>query len=96
MGKEWPELLRLFHEELGYIVHPGKPSLGYQMFYVDLASWKLRLTNRTPVVWVQTKDLDGVTSQHMMQSLGDVLRERNLTRQIVLVLIDGNSFPLWG
>jgi hypothetical protein len=95
MGKEWPELLRLFHEELGYIVHPGKPSLGYQMFYVDLASWKLRLTNRTPVVWVQTKDLDGVTSQHMMQSLGDVLRERNLTRQIVLVLIDGNSFPLF-
>ncbi len=30
-----------------------------------------------------------------MESLGDVLRERNLTRQIVLVLIDGNTFPLF-
>ena len=95
MGKDWPELLRLLHEELGYAVRAGKPSLGYQIFFVDLASWKLRLTNRTPVIWVQTKDLDGVSSQHLMQSLGDVLRERNLTRQIVLVLIDGNSFPLF-
>jgi hypothetical protein len=95
MGKEWPPVLRLFHEELSYTVRVGKPSLGYQLFYMDLSSWKLRLSNRTPVVWVQTKDLDGVTSQHLMQSLGDVLRERNLTRQIVLVLVDGNSFPLF-
>jgi hypothetical protein len=87
--------MRFFHEELGYTVRVGKPSLGYQLFYMDLSSWKLRLSNRTPVVWVQTKDLDGVTSQHLMQSLGDVLRERNLTRQIVLVLVDGNSFPLF-
>ncbi|MGB5845025.1 MAG: hypothetical protein WBG94_11315, partial [Anaerolineales bacterium] len=79
MGKDWPSILRLFHEELGYTVRTGKLSLGYQLFYMDLASWKLRLTSQTPVIWVQTKDLDGVTSQHMMESLGDVLRERKLT-----------------
>ena len=95
MGNEWPSMLRLFHEELGYIVRAGKSSMGYQLFYMDLSSWKLRLSSRTPVIWVQTKDLDGVSSQHMMESLGDVLRERNLTRQIVLVIIDGNSFPLF-
>jgi hypothetical protein len=91
MGKDWPPTLRLFHEELGYTVRAGKPSLGYQLFYIDLSTWKLRLSNRTAVIWVQTKDLDGVTSQHVMESLGDFLRERNLTRQIVLVLIDGNT-----
>ena len=95
MGKDWPSILRLFHEELGYTVRAGKLSLGYQLFHIDLASWKLRLSSQTPVIWVQTKDLDGVSSQHIMESLGDVLRERNLTRQIVLVLIDGNSFPLF-
>lgn len=95
MGNEWPSMLRLFHEELGYTVRAGKSSMGYQLFYIDLSSWKLRLSSRTPVIWVQTKDLDGVSSQHMMESLGDVLRERNLTRQIVLVIIDGNSFPLF-
>jgi hypothetical protein len=95
MGSDWPSILRLFHEELGYSVRAGKPSLGYQLFSIDLSSWKLRLSNRTPVIWVQNKDLDGVNSQHVMESLGDVMRERNLTRQIVMVLIDGNSMPLF-
>jgi AAA+ ATPase superfamily predicted ATPase len=92
MPKEWPPLLRRFHEELGYTVQEENPSLGYPLFSIDLSSWKLRLPSRTPTIWVRPNDLEGVSSQHMMQSLADVLRERNLTRQIVLVLIDGNSF----
>jgi AAA+ ATPase superfamily predicted ATPase len=95
MQKEWPRLLRLLHEELGYTVQEGSPALGYEVFYVDLSSWKLRLSNRTPVVWVKTQDLDGVTSQHIIQSLSDVVRERSHNRQIVIALIDGNSFPLF-
>jgi AAA+ ATPase superfamily predicted ATPase len=95
MQKDWPRLLRLLQEDLGYAVQEGSPSLGYEVFYIDLSSWKLRLTNRTPVIWVKTKDLDGVSPQHVMQSLADVVRERNLSRQIVLTLVDGNSHPLF-
>lgn len=95
MQKDWPKLLRLLNEEMGYAVREGNPALGYELFYIDLSSWKLRLSNRTPVIWVKYKDLDGVPSQHVMQSLEDVLRERNLSRQIVLVLLDGNSSPLF-
>ncbi len=94
MGKVWPALLRLLSEELGYVVRGGKPILGYELFFVDLSSWKLRLTNRTPVIWVKRSDLAGVSPQHLLQSLGDVLRERNLSRKIVLVLLDGDSQPL--
>ena len=95
MQKEWPRLLRVFNDDLGYQVREGNPALGYELYFVDLSSWKLRLSSRTAVIWVKTKDLDGVTSQHLMQSLGDVMRERNLQRQITLVLVDGNSFPLF-
>jgi hypothetical protein len=95
MGKDWPRLLHQLNDEMGYIVREGAPILGYDLFYIDLSSWKLRLSNRTPVIWVKTKDLNGVSSQHLMQSLEDVIRERNLNRQIVLVLLDGNSFPLF-
>lgn len=95
MQKEWPRLLRQFHEELGYTVREGHPVLGYELFFLDLSSWKLRLSSRTPVIWVKTKDLDSVPAQHLMQSMGDVMRERNLSRQIVLVLLDGNSYPLF-
>jgi hypothetical protein len=95
MPKEWPRLLRMLHEELGYTVREADTTLGYDLFTIDLSSWKLRLPNRTPVIWVKNKDLDGVSSQHVMQSLADVVRERNLNRQIVLALLDGNSHPLF-
>jgi hypothetical protein len=94
MGKEWPALLRLLGEELGYVVRVGKPTLGYELFFVDLSSWKLRLSNRTPIIRVKRSDLEGVLPQHLIQSLGDVLREQNLSRKIVLVLLDGDSQPL--
>ncbi len=94
MQKDWPRLLKLLHEELGYTVREGKSALGYEIFQIDLSSWKLRLPSRTPVIWVKNKDLDGLSAQHVMQSLADVVRERNLSRQIVLVLLDGNSYPL--
>ena len=94
MSKDWPRLLRHFSEELGYAVHQGKTTLGYELYFIDLSPWKLRLSSRTPVIWVKRADLESGTPQHLVQSLGDVIRERNLSRQIVLVLIDGNSQPL--
>ena len=39
--KEWPPLLRHLSDELGYVVRGGKTALGYELFYVDLSSWKL-------------------------------------------------------
>ncbi len=94
MHKDWPPLLRLLSDELGYRVRGGKPALGYDTFFVDLASWKLRLSDRTPVIWVKRSDLEGTVPQHLLQSLGDVMRERGFSRQIVLVLLDGDSEPL--
>jgi hypothetical protein len=94
MQKQWPRLLRLLSEDLGYTVRQGKPALGYDLFSIDLSSWKLRLSDRTPVVWVKSSDLTEGPPQHLLQSLTDVMRERNLTRQIVLVLLDADSRPL--
>ncbi len=90
-----PRLLCMLHDELGYSVREGQTTLGYDLYYIDLSSWKLRLSNRTPVICVKAADLDRTFSQHVMQSLADVVRERSLGRQVVLVLVEGNSFPLF-
>jgi hypothetical protein len=94
MAKEWPPLLRLLSEELGYNVRHGKRTLGYDLFTVDLSSWKLRLSDWTPVIWVKGSDLEDNTPQHVVESLTDVVRERGLTRRIVLVLLDGSGKQL--
>ncbi len=95
MQKELPRLLSLLHDELGYTVREGQTTLGFDLYYADLSSWKLRLSSRTPVICVKASDLDRTSSQHVMQSLADVVRERSLNRQVVLILVEGNSFPLF-
>jgi hypothetical protein len=94
MQKDWPPLLKRLSEELGYAVRAGKPALGYDLFYLDLSAWKLRLTDQTPLIRVKQSDLAGTTPAHLLQSLGDVMRERNLSRQIVLILLEGDSEPM--
>ncbi|MFN2186983.1 MAG: hypothetical protein ACK2UU_23630, partial [Anaerolineae bacterium] len=94
MHKEWPPLLRRLSEELGYAVRGDKPTLGYDLFSIDLSSWKLRLSNQTPIIWVRRTDLKDSSPQHLLESLGDVIRQRGLTRQIVAVLLDGDSQSL--
>jgi hypothetical protein len=90
MEKDWPKMLRLLNEELGYSVRHARQALGFELFTVDLSPWKLRLSNYTPVIWVKASDLDNIPPQELLQSLGDVLRERNWGRQIALVLVDGS------
>ena len=93
--KDPPKLLRLLSDELGYVVRTSKAALGYEIYTIDLSSWKLRLSSRTPVIWVKASDLSSSSPQHIIQSLSDVMRERGLSRKIVLVLIDGDSQPLY-
>jgi hypothetical protein len=94
MGKDWPPLLQFLAEELGYRVRPAKAALGYDLFFIDLSSWKLSLSDRTPIVWVKGEDLVGTSPLNLLQSLLDLLRARGFARRTVIVLLDSDSGPL--
>ncbi len=94
MAKDWPPLLQFLGEELGYNVRPAKTALGYDLFFVDLSSWKLSLSDRTPIIWAKSSDLVGTSPLNLLQSLLDLIRARGFTRRTVLVLLDGDSGPL--
>ena len=94
MAKDWPPLLQFLNEELGYRVRPAKAALGYDLFFIDLSSWKLSLSEHTPVIWVKAKDLEGIAPLSLLQSLLDLLRSKSFTRRTVLVLLEGDSSPL--
>jgi len=94
MGKEYPALLDFLSKKLDYQIRGAKSALGYDLFYMDLSSWKLRLSEQTPIVHVKRSDLTGGSPRQVLQSLQDVIRERGWQRRIVLVLLDGDSRPL--
>jgi hypothetical protein len=94
MSKEWPPVLQFLSEELGYPVRVAKKVLGYEVFFVDLSSWKLSLSERTPIIWVKSSDLENVTPLALLQSLLDLIRASGFTRRTVVVLLDGESRQL--
>lgn len=86
-----PPLLEYFKDHLGYVVRPSISSLGYKNFLVDLSSLKLRLSHRTPTIWVKNSDLEGMKVYQLLQSLQDVILKQRWRNQTVIVLLDGKS-----
>ncbi len=52
-----PEFLQLLDGTLGHTVRLHEEVLGYDLYFVDLSDWKLRFSDRTPVIWVKESDL---------------------------------------
>ncbi|HMQ31332.1 MAG TPA: AAA family ATPase [Chloroflexaceae bacterium] len=94
MSKLSHPLLRRLRDELNYKIRSGPTTLGYELFYLDLSSWKLRLSDRTPVVWVKPRDVDMRSPQHLIDSLRDVMRANHLRRDPLVALVDGEAEPL--
>jgi len=93
MGKEYPPLLEFLSDKLKYRILGARSTLGHDLYYLDLSSWRLRLSNRTPLVHIQRSELQDSSPRQLQQSLLDVIRERGWQRRIVLVLLDGDSSP---
>lgn len=91
MDKEWPPVLSFLKDELDYKIRPGSSILGYRLFYLDLSSWKLRLTNRTPLVWIKKSDFEEYSPYQLLESIQDIVREERLGHQTVLVQVDGDG-----
>jgi hypothetical protein len=85
---ELPTLLEYFKDHLGFIVKPNVSSFGYQTFFIDLSSLKLRLSHQTPVIWVKNSDVEGIKDYQLLQSLQDVIREQKWGNQTVIVFLD--------
>lgn len=88
-----PLLIRL-RDELRYIVHVRPTALGYEQYSLDLSSWKLRLSERTPVVWVKREDVALSSPQHIADSLRDVVRAQSLRRDPLIALLDADAAPV--
>jgi len=91
---ELPPLLEYFKDHLGYEVKPSVSALGYESFFVDLSSLKLRLSKLTPVIWVRNTDLEGMTPYRLLQGLQDLIREKKWGNRTIIVFLDGHSEPI--
>lgn len=85
---DWPDLLLLLRDTLEYKVGFLGETLGFDLFWVDLSSWKLRLSHETPVISVRASAIKNSTPRHIFDGIKDVIREQALGHQVTIVLIE--------
>jgi hypothetical protein len=61
---------------------------------MDLSSWKLGFSDRTPVIWINASNLAASDSRELAQSLMDVIRNRNMMERNPIALVQGSDEEL--
>src|SRR5512136_1744171 len=84
-----PDFLQLLDGTLGHKVKLHKEVLGYDVYLVDLSDWKLRFSDRTPLIIVKEADLASMTAREISQSLSDMVRAQSLTERNPIVIVQG-------
>jgi hypothetical protein len=89
--QEMPAFLHFMEESLNLPVRLHDEALGYHLYLVDLSGWKLRFSDRTPLICVTEADLAALPVRELAQSLADVIRTRNLEDRHPILLVQGSG-----
>lgn len=66
----------------------SKTQHGFESHLVDLSSWKLRLSDQTPVIWIKADDASRLSAQELIESLQDVADQQGWRHRLCVALID--------
>jgi len=84
-----PEFLQLLDGTLGHKVKLHKEVLGYDLYLVDLSDWKLRFSDRTPLIYVKESDLAEMSARDLAQGLTDLVRAQSLAERNTILVVQG-------
>ena len=92
--QEMPDFVQFLETALGRQVRLHEEVLGYHLYFTDLSDWKLRFSDRTPVIWVGEADLAAMSARELAQSLADVVKTRALAERNPIVAVQGSGQEL--
>lgn len=94
MQSEIPPLLRALHERFRFRISGPRRIARVDAFTIDLADWKLSLTNRNPCFWIHTPELLALPTADLADEITDAAREQGWLSETTLILFEGNGTEL--
>lgn len=87
--QQMPDFLQFLETTLNLRARLHEEILGYHVYFIDLSDWKLRFSDRTPVIWVGENDLASLAPRELAQSLADVIKARGLAERNTIIALQG-------
>jgi hypothetical protein len=94
--QQMPDFMQYMDGTLNHRVKLLKEILGYQIYFVDFSDWKLRFSDRTPIIYVTEGDLTSLGPRELAQSLADVVRTASLAERSPIALLPGPGEEIAG
>jgi hypothetical protein len=78
--------------ELYRLRRPGRKAVdGFELYLVDLSEWRLRFSERTPLIRVKAEATEGLSTIRLAESLRDIAQGQGWRRRDCLVLLDSDG-----
>ena len=90
----WPDFLQRLRELMPIRHLERRRSNDYEPYLVDLSEWKLRFSERTPLIWVKAGPAHSLSAQQLRDSLRELATVEGWQQRECLVLLDGNGKEL--
>lgn len=84
-----PPFLQYLEDFLNYGVCLHEQVLQFDLYFLDFSSWKLRFSDRSPIIWVSQDDLAEMDPRELVQSLTEIIRLRYLAERNPIILVEG-------
>jgi hypothetical protein len=94
MSDQLPLVIRTLSERLHFRYQGPHRLVHLDTFIVDLADWKLSLTDKTPCFWIHTAEQFGRPPIDLAEEIRDAVREATWQNETILVLVDGPADEL--
>ena len=86
--QELPLVIRALHERL-HFRYRGPQRLGrFDVFLIDLADWKLSLTDQTPGIWIHKPEHQSLSAFDLAEEIRDAVRQAAWHTEVVLILVE--------
>jgi Cdc6-like AAA superfamily ATPase len=93
-----PELGNRFLDRLGALYRirrPGQKTAGeFELYLIDLSDWKLRFSDRTPLIWIRAEAGGRFAAVELFESLRDVAHGQGWQHRQCIILLDAGGADL--
>ncbi len=91
---ELPLVIRTLHERLHFPYRGPQRQAHFETFLIDLADWKLSLTDQTPCLWIHKPEHQHLSAFDLAEEIRDAVREAEWHAEIVLILVEWQTAEL--
>lgn len=94
MSNNIPQLIRFLSEDLKFRIRKRDEAFDCEFYLLDLSEWKLRLSDRSPLIRVEARHLEQFDDDTIVSGIEAVILNQRFQDRVPILIVEGRSAEL--